>query len=103
MRPSTIPSHSASSMNEMTLLPMSFTVEPCPISPQWMAFVPMAIITGRSSSWTAASPPVMKRSVPFSAPFFEPVTGASSASAPRSRSAACTRRVVSGLTVEHSR
>ena len=66
----------------MTLFPMSFTVEPWPIAPQWIAFVPMAIITGSSSSWTAASPPVMKRRVPFSAPFFEPVTGASSASAP---------------------
>ena len=90
-------------MKEITLLPISFTVEPWPISPQWIAFVPIAIITGISSSWTALSPPVMKRSVPFSAPFFEPVTGASRASAPRSRSAACTRRVVSGLTVEHSR
>ena len=68
-----------------------------------MALVPIAIITGISSSWTARSPPVMNKSVAFSAPFFEPVTGASSASAPRSRSAACTRRVVSGLTVEHSR
>ena len=68
-----------------------------------MAFVPIAIITGISSSWTARGPPVMKSSVPCSAPFFDPVTGASSASAPFSRSAACTRFVVSGLTVEHSR
>ena len=90
-------------MNEITLLPISFTVEPWPISPQWIAFVPMAIITGSSSSWTACSPPVMNSSVPSSAPFFEPVTGASSASPPFARSAACTRRVVSGSTVEHSR
>ena len=35
------------------MLPMSFTTEACPISPQWMACAPMAIITGISSSWTA--------------------------------------------------
>ena len=34
LRPTTRPSHSPSSMNEMMVLPMSFTTEAWPISPQ---------------------------------------------------------------------
>ena len=103
-RPATAsPSHSPSSMKEMMVLPISFTTEAWPISPQWMARVPMAIITGISSSWTAGAPPVMKSSVPFSAPIFDPVIGASSMSAPRARSASATRRARPGEMVEASR
>ena len=63
-------------MNEMSALPISFTTEPWPISPQWIALDPIAIITGISSSCRSRGPPVIRMSVPFSAPIFEPVTGA---------------------------
>ena len=82
-RATTSPSQKPSSMKEISVLPTSLTTEAWPTSPQWMALLPMAIITGISSSWISRRPPVMKRSVPFSAPIFEPVMGASSMSAPR--------------------
>jgi hypothetical protein len=90
-------------MNEITELPMSFTTDAWPTSPQWIARVPIAIITGISSSWTAGAPPVMKSSVPFSAPSFDPVIGASSMSAPRARNASATRRARPGEMVDASR
>ena len=68
-----------------------------------MAFEPIAISTGSSSSCSARGPPVMRMSVPFSAPVFEPVTGASSIAAPFAWNAASTRRTSAGDTVEVSR
>ena len=63
----------------------------------------MAIITGISSSWSSRRPPVISTSVPFSAPSLDPVTGASSMSAPRARRTSATRRARPGEMVEVSR
>jgi hypothetical protein len=89
-------------MKEMIVLPMSLTVEAWPMSPQWMAFAPNAISTGITSCSTSLEPPVMIRRVPFSAPIFEPVTGASSMSAPLARSTSATRRARPGEIVDVS-
>ena len=86
----------------MSVLPMSFTTEPCPRGPQRMAFAPITMRTGISSSKTSCLPPHMRRSVPLSAPVFDPVTGASSTVAPlRSRTSA-TRFMRPGEMVEVS-
>ena len=89
-------------MNEIRVLPASFTTEAEPTSPQWMALLPIAISTGCSSSCRASGPPVMNSRVPRSAPSLEPVTGASSIAAPRSESATATLRASSGEMVEAS-
>ena len=55
------------------MLPMSFTTTPSPTSPQRMAFAPIAISTGISSSCSSGGRRVMNSSVPLARrPIFDP-------------------------------
>ena len=81
---------------------MSLTVDAWPMSPQWMTLAAKAESTGISSCSTSFEPPAMTRSVPFSAPIFEPVTGASSISAPLERITSAMRRARPGEMVDVS-
>jgi hypothetical protein len=62
----------------------------------WLMVLPIASSTGRHRSSTSSSPPTMIDSVPASAPWNPPDTGASSIAMPRSASAAAKRRVSTG-------
>ena len=74
----------------------AFTASPAPTGPQSTSFSPKASSTGRTRSNVLASPPHITVSVPFSAPIFPPLTGASMKSMPRSASSAASRRDVAG-------
>ena len=58
--------------------------------------LPIASKSGIARSKSSASPPTMMLNVPAMAPLSPPLTGASSARAPRSRSAASTSTAVRG-------
>src|ERR1700694_2018836 len=62
----------------------SLAERPRPLSPMWMIFLPMASNSGCIRAMVASLPPTMKINVPPSAAIFDPVTGASKKSQPRS-------------------
>src|SRR5947208_1058765 len=76
-----------------------FIVTALPFAPTWKTFGPIASSTGRTRSYTSASPPTMIESLPCSSVLTLPDTGASSIAAPSSATRSASSRMPDGLCV----
>ncbi len=79
-----------------------FALSPAPVSPTRITFFPKAINSGSSAFTVFSGPPTMNSSCADSAPTFDPVTGASTNSAPLARTRAAKSSVASGAMVLES-
>ena len=70
-----------------------------PLSPTWVTFGPMSCSSGFSRSNVSLRPPTMTDSLPCCSVITLPETGASTMSAPFSRTLAASARLTAGLTV----
>mmetsp|Transcript_28204 Transcript_28204/g.71915 ORF Transcript_28204/g.71915 Transcript_28204/m.71915 type:complete len:291 (-) Transcript_28204:480-1352(-) len=93
------PSANATIMEPMIMLTTSFMLAPAPTSPRKKDALPMAPSGPATASNSAWSPAVRKMSLPSSAGFLEPDTGASRKAAPEPRTAAAMACDVSASTV----